>query len=690
MINLQNGSIPTPVDAIEIDKAILDLQTRLSASLSWLSHGYGKTYRNIDVSQSLTVYFPEVFLGNNAYMRVTPDNDKQGQSLILVGNEDVLDNDLGQNSHLQYDVSIIFTANLKLINSTLLETEYYQQNLIRDVRHVLQSATLGAFYQITMDSIDRDFTDVWREFNIEEKRGISHAPFTHFRVNCTVTLKEDCVTAPFDRCATILNMTTQAEQDCLGAALGGGPCDYNDCSTLLANLTAVTKNTCILPTYDFTDLDVQANVTTQQQTDLQAWLCTPACTGDFKVDDLAHAQQITYNVNDTVCISDTLYKAVNIGVFTNTGNASSSITEDSSGNKYFLSYDQDTYGSLLMLTSAGVLFRLVQFNNTDSLGYNPVGSLTLDNGVLYFESNFGSTNNLGGLLKYDISSGVCSLVLAYDATNTGFLQLSRANMQTPEKRVVGSNIYLLTMQGGANNKGCILKINTNTGAYTKIHDINTVFLGSQRGDDRSPAEIVNNKYYLFVYRDLHIIDLSNDNLTILDLSLQGLATTISGSRPIQTFVDGSYIYGVTAGQAQMFKFDTTTNTLTISVVNINVYRSSYVCFKDNNAFYALSFLNNNLYKWDEVNNTISISFDHNLSFTADGIFNINGSFDINTGILYYTSGQNSAAQKHLRKYNVFTKTLERVYDHANPPSSFTPDGVNYLEVNQAPIYLELC
>ena len=46
-------------------------------------------------------------------MRVTPDNDKQGQSLILVGNEDVLDNDLGQNSHLQYDVSIIFTANSK-------------------------------------------------------------------------------------------------------------------------------------------------------------------------------------------------------------------------------------------------------------------------------------------------------------------------------------------------------------------------------------------------------------------------------------------------------------------------------------------------------------------------------------------------------------------------------------------------
>ena len=222
MINLQNGSVPTPVDAIEIDKAVLDLQTRLSASLSWLSHGYGKTYRNIDVSQGLTVYFPEVFLGNNAYMRVTPDNDKQGQSLILVGNEEVLDNDLGQNSHLQYDVSIIFTANLKLINSTLLETEYYQQNLIRDVRHVLQSATLGAFYQITMDSIDRDFTDVWREFNIEEKRGISHAPFTHFRVNCTVTLKEDCVTAPFDRCATILNMTTQAEQECLANALNGG------------------------------------------------------------------------------------------------------------------------------------------------------------------------------------------------------------------------------------------------------------------------------------------------------------------------------------------------------------------------------------------------------------------------------------------------------------------------------------
>ena len=63
MIKLQNDSQPTPTNAIEIDAAILDIQSRLDFSLAWLTHGHGKTYRNVDTSRGVTLYFPEVFLG---------------------------------------------------------------------------------------------------------------------------------------------------------------------------------------------------------------------------------------------------------------------------------------------------------------------------------------------------------------------------------------------------------------------------------------------------------------------------------------------------------------------------------------------------------------------------------------------------------------------------------------------------
>jgi hypothetical protein len=209
------------------------------------------------------------------------------------------------------------------------------------------------------------------------------------------------------------------------------------------------------------------------------------------------------------------------------------------------------------------------------------------------------------------------------------------------------------------------------------------------GGTKAPAVIVNNKYYLFLYKDLHIIDLSNDNLTIVDLSLQGFSTAGVGARPVQAFSDGVYIYGKTDAQSQFFKFDTTTNTI-VAISAVSTVGQGVVLFKDNNAVYSVSYQSTAVYKWNEVTNTVTTTTDHNLSFTADGTMNINATFDFSAGILYYSSGVSVASQKHLRKYNVFTKTLERVYNHTSPPSSFVPDGVNFLEVNQAPIYLELC
>ena len=58
MLNLQNGAQPVATNAIEIDAVPLSLQTRLSASLAWLTHGHGKVYRNIYINMCLNAYFP--------------------------------------------------------------------------------------------------------------------------------------------------------------------------------------------------------------------------------------------------------------------------------------------------------------------------------------------------------------------------------------------------------------------------------------------------------------------------------------------------------------------------------------------------------------------------------------------------------------------------------------------------------
>ena len=54
MILLQNPSIPTQVNAVEIDKAIIDINSELSTRLSWITHAYGRAYKNLDI----TIFFP--------------------------------------------------------------------------------------------------------------------------------------------------------------------------------------------------------------------------------------------------------------------------------------------------------------------------------------------------------------------------------------------------------------------------------------------------------------------------------------------------------------------------------------------------------------------------------------------------------------------------------------------------------
>jgi len=248
-MSTQNPIIPTPLQAQGIDAVIQDLQTHLDFDLSWLTVGMGQGYRLAKVRTPQNIVFlPEVYLGTtqNKYFSATPDNDKVGQSIFVLGTETLPNYQLGFFGYLEYEMSILFTANLKLIDSTLLETEDFTEHLIADVRQSIIRNLLGKAYRVTIDNVVRGFENTYSDFDIANDRGISYLPLTHFRLNCTVQVKEDCP-----------------------------PTTLNRCTAILQNLTTADLLDCILPTYDFADPTTQAAVTPQQQTDLQTWLCMP-------------------------------------------------------------------------------------------------------------------------------------------------------------------------------------------------------------------------------------------------------------------------------------------------------------------------------------------------------------------------------------------------------------------------------
>ena len=66
MILLQNPSVPTPTTPVEIDAAILDIKSELETGLIWLTNGYGRAYKNLDITNGERVYFPEIYLGKQS------------------------------------------------------------------------------------------------------------------------------------------------------------------------------------------------------------------------------------------------------------------------------------------------------------------------------------------------------------------------------------------------------------------------------------------------------------------------------------------------------------------------------------------------------------------------------------------------------------------------------------------------
>ena len=196
MILLQDPNIPVATNPVEIDAAIIDILDELNTQLSWLSNGYGRAYKNRDARNGGILFFPEIYLGtqNNSqrYLNVTPDNDKGGSCFFFVSRETITEFQTGMYGHLNYQVGIIFSCNMELIQSTLLSTEIYQQTLIAQVRNVLSRQLLGKSYKLTIQSIEYLLENVFTEFNIQDESQVEKAPFTHFRVNCSIVLPEAC------------------------------------------------------------------------------------------------------------------------------------------------------------------------------------------------------------------------------------------------------------------------------------------------------------------------------------------------------------------------------------------------------------------------------------------------------------------------------------------------------------------
>ena len=199
MVNLQDK--PIVIEApVEIDKAVNEIRLLLS-ELSWVSHPYHIAHRFYRKTKDKAFYFPETYVAvstasgednpKKPYHPLTPDNDYTGMFFFYIGDEDIAFERNSEN-FLTYPVSIIFNANLKLIDEEKLKHYLFTQELIRDVRRSLTENMIRFNFQYNLKKVSRDLKTVYREFVLDDIEQYNRAPLQCFRFDLTLTLQEEC------------------------------------------------------------------------------------------------------------------------------------------------------------------------------------------------------------------------------------------------------------------------------------------------------------------------------------------------------------------------------------------------------------------------------------------------------------------------------------------------------------------
>ena len=202
MTNLQNKPIVVG-NPVEIDDACNKIRLALS-NLPWVSHPYfiAKRFFHVDATTKKQFIYPETYAPyvsdsedtkKRPYHKLTPDNDYEGMFFFLVSQGRFQDEG-NDEDFIRYNVGIIFSVNLELIDETRLNQEgLFTRELMSQARKVIKDARPSFIFDLKMVTETDDLQEVYREFRLDELEQYNRAPLQCFRFNLEITIEEECI-----------------------------------------------------------------------------------------------------------------------------------------------------------------------------------------------------------------------------------------------------------------------------------------------------------------------------------------------------------------------------------------------------------------------------------------------------------------------------------------------------------------
>lgn len=186
---MRTPQVPTLIDPQLIDKAFMEIQTSLVAKLDWLDHAFGKAQRLKEQVEGKTVIYPGVYVGQEEYLNVFPDEH--------IGNFTFFDSYDGEDLDHKGRGNISFSAKFGLIVWFDYRTVYpndWQQRTIENVKAEVIDAmkrTLTSLSSIRMTHTWERSEDIYKGYTDKEiRQQFLMRPFGGFRIEGNIIFNE--------------------------------------------------------------------------------------------------------------------------------------------------------------------------------------------------------------------------------------------------------------------------------------------------------------------------------------------------------------------------------------------------------------------------------------------------------------------------------------------------------------------
>lgn len=176
------------------DKVITELAEDLKAKLPWLAYSYGRAERLIKTIEGKRIYTPNIYLGNDQYDVILPDDRRGCYSFFVLSEPQEVLNRMQTEVRIKSPFSLIVWADMRIVEKTMnmpdeRNTEYIKEQVLS----AISTARLhnGA---VSVSRIYQRAENVWEGFTMDEiQNQYMMSPFAGFRFTGEMIVTNDCI-----------------------------------------------------------------------------------------------------------------------------------------------------------------------------------------------------------------------------------------------------------------------------------------------------------------------------------------------------------------------------------------------------------------------------------------------------------------------------------------------------------------